>query len=52
MFGRTPGFGVVAVVIEGAEGNEKREDDPAGERCSADESEDVERTEKRGCGCV
>ena len=34
-------------MIEGAEGREKREDD-AGERCSADESEELESTEKRG----
>ena len=51
MLGRAPGFGVVAVLIEGAEGNEKRDDD-AGERCSPDESDELESTEKRGCGCV
>ena len=48
MFGRAPGFGVVAVLIDGAEGNEKREDEPPGERCSADDNEELDRTEKRG----
>ena len=45
MLGRTPGFGVVAVLIEGAEGNENRDED-AGERCSPDESDELERAEK------
>ena len=49
MFGRTPGFGVASVVlIDGAEGREKRVDDAAGERWSRDAMEDEERTEKRG----
>ncbi len=47
MFGRAPGLGVDAVVMEGAEGREKRDEDP-GERCSAEDSEDVDRTENLG----
>jgi hypothetical protein len=42
----------VVVVIEGADGREKRVELVAGDKCSADESEEAERTEKRGCcGC-
>lgn len=53
MFGLSPGFGVLRVVlIEGAEGRENRALEAAGERCSADEREEAERTEKRGCGCA
>ncbi len=51
MFGLTPGLGVVRVVLmDGAEGREKRVDDAAGERWSADARDDEDRTEKRGCG--
>ena len=51
IFGRAPGLGVPAVLIEGADGREKRDEDP-GERCSADDREDVDSTEKRGGGCI
>ena len=44
-------MGVPAVLIEGAEGKEKRDEDP-GERCSVDESDDVDSTENRGGGCM
>lgn len=36
------------VLIDGAEGREKRVDDAAGERWSRDAREDEESTEKRG----
>lgn len=50
MFGLTADFGVPRVVLtEGAEGREKRVDEATGERCSTDESEDVESTENREC---
>jgi hypothetical protein len=50
MFGRVPFFPPARVVlIDGADGREKRVVDAAGERCSTDPSEVVERTEKRGC---
>lgn len=39
---------VTEVLMEGAEGSEKRLEDAAGERCSAEEREEEERTEKRG----
>ena len=48
MLGRWLGLGTGVVVMDGAEGREKRVDEAAGDRCSADESEDDERTEKRG----
>lgn len=49
MLGRVPGFGVAnAVLIDGADGSEKRVDDAAGERWSRDCKEEEERTEKRG----
>jgi hypothetical protein len=41
-----------AVLIEGADGREKRVELPAGERSSADDRDEFERTEKRGCGCA
>ena len=37
--------------MDGAEGSEKRDVEP-GERCSADEREDVDSTEKREGGCA
>ena len=40
----------MAVVIDGAEGKEKRADVFVGESNSAEESEDEERTEKRDGG--
>lgn len=49
MLGRAPGFGVDAVLIEGTEGNEKRDDD-AGDKCSPEDNDEFESTEKRGCG--
>lgn len=50
IFGLMADFGVpVVVVTDGAEGREKRVEEAAGERCSADEREEVERTEKREC---
>ena len=39
-----------AVLMEGAEGREKRAEDVTGESRSADAREDEERTENRGCG--
>lgn len=49
MLGRTPGFGAARVVLmDGAEGREKRVEEAAGERWSRDAREDAERTEKRG----
>jgi hypothetical protein len=43
----------VVVVIDGAEGKEKRADVFVGESNSAEESEEEERTEKRdGGGCA
>jgi len=42
----------VAVVIDGAEGKEKRAEVFVGESSSAEEREDEERTEKRDGGCV
>lgn len=42
----------MAVEMEGADGSEKRADEVVGDRCSADDSEELERTEKRGCGWV
>jgi hypothetical protein len=48
IFGRASGFDEpTAVVIDGADGIEKRVELAVGERSSADESEDAERTEKR-----
>lgn len=44
MDGRAEGRGEEMVVIEGAEGREKRVDEGTGERCSADE--EFERTEE------
>ena len=38
------------VLIEGAEGSENRVLDAAGDRCSPDDNEAAESTEKRGCG--
>jgi hypothetical protein len=54
ILGRTrAGFGVPsAVLIDGADGMEKRVALPVGERSSADDKEEFERTEKRGCGCA
>lgn len=54
MFGRRVGFdGPVAVVFtDGTEGREKRVDEAAGDKCSADERDEVERTEKRECDWV
>ena len=49
MFGRTPGRGVARVVlIDGADGSEKRVEDAAGDRWFSDVREEEERTEKRG----
>jgi hypothetical protein len=52
MLGRARGFGVpIAVFIEGADvGNEYLLELAVGERCSADDNDDVDSTEKRGCG--
>lgn len=49
ILGRAPvGFVLPSVVlIDGAEGRENREL-AAGDRCSADDEDDAERTEKRG----
>lgn len=38
--------------MEGADGREKRVEEPAADRCSAEERDEEERTEKRGCGCA
>ena len=38
------------VLIEGADGREKRVELPAGDKISADDRDEFERTEKRGCG--
>jgi hypothetical protein len=35
-------------LMEGAEGREKRVELVVGERCSTDDKDDVERTERRG----
>src|ERR1700734_1202590 len=53
MLGRArAGFGVARVVlIDGADGREKRVELPAGESSSVDDRDEFERTEKRGCGC-
>lgn len=40
------------VFIDGAEGRENLADDPPGERCSADDREEEDRTEKRDCCCA
>lgn len=47
-----PGLGVCTsvVLIEGAEGNENRVLDAAGDKCSPEDSEAAESTENRGCG--
>lgn len=53
MFGRESGFDGPPMVVEmeGAVGREKRAEEVVGERCSAEEdTEELERTEKRGCG--
>lgn len=48
---RAEGRGEEIVVIDGAEGSEKRVDEGTGERCSAeDEFESTE--EKRGWACI
>ena len=52
MFGRAPGLGVDAVWMDGADGRENREVEPAGERCSAEDREELERTEKRDGACA
>lgn len=52
MLGRAPGFGVEVVLMEGAEGSEKRDDDAAGDKCSPDDSEEFESTEKRAWDCA
>lgn len=45
------GFGVARVVlIDGAEGKENREVLPDGDRSSAEDKEEFESTENRGCG--
>lgn len=49
MLGRDSGLSVpIVVLIEGAEGREKRVELFVGERSSAEEREEEERTEKRG----
>lgn len=52
MFGRESGFEGPPMVVEmeGAVGSEKRADEVVGERCSAEDKDELERTEKRGCG--
>ena len=52
MLGRAPGLGVDAVWMDGADGRENREVEPAGERCSAEDREELERTEKRDGACA
>jgi len=54
MFGRDRvfWFPVVAVVIDGADGKEKRAEVFVGESNSAEEREEEERTEKRDGGCA
>lgn len=54
MFGRVrTGFGVPsAVLIDGADGMEKRVALPVCESSSVDDSDELERTEKRGWGCA
>lgn len=48
---RAEGRGEEMVVMDGAEGREKRVDEGTGERCSAED--EFERTEeKRGCDCI
>lgn len=49
----TAGFEAVALVlIDGAEGREKRVEDAAGDRCSLLCAADADMTEKRGCGAA
>lgn len=52
MFGRAPvDLGVASVVlIDGADGREKREVLPAGDNSSAEDREEFESTENRGWG--
>jgi hypothetical protein len=40
----------IVVFIDGAEGRENRVELVVGERCSAEDKDDAERTENRGCG--
>jgi hypothetical protein len=49
MLGRAPDFEVAnAVLIDGAEGKEKRVELAVGERSSADDNDEPDSTEKRG----
>ena len=50
MFGLAFDLFARVVFSDGAEVKEKRVELAVGERCSAEESDDEERTEKRGCG--
>ena len=50
MFGLGPNLPPTGLMDDGADGIEKRAELALGDRCSTDEREVVERTEKRGCG--
>ena len=40
------------VLMDGADESEKRVELAAGDKSSADDREEFERTENRGCGCA